>query len=310
MEHLQPSSLGSLDAHLDFARYRAHVLKQIRQFFESRDVLEVLTPPARSEAIVDTHIDLYQVKDLGYFQSSPELSMKELLCQGFPSIYQIAPVARKGEIGKWHKPQFSLLEWYRLGWNEEQLIQELLEFTQVILPGGDVLEITYQDLFENTVNLNPIHSSLSAILEKIMELGLPTPPESDRIFLLDYLLSLYIIPSLKGDLWVVIKNYPLEQRALGTVSIQDPHCSTRFELFYRGVELANGWKEERDVSVLKGIFEQEISKRQLAGKEALPFPKSFLACMETGLPNCAGVALGLDRLLKLGWERMNPELSS
>lgn len=309
---------------LDAAFFRAQTLKKIRLFFEEGGVLEVQTACFRSEAVIDAHIDLfsffeYSATELGllsshqncsdvtqssahppsyFLQSSPELAMKSLLCKGFPSIYQIAPAFRKGEIGTWHATQFTLCEWYQLGWGVDQMMDEVAAVASLVLGKKEMIKYVYGDLFLEYCDINPYTSSEIEILAKIKSFNLPDPISNEKDDLLDYLLSLVITPKLPRETLVFVTHYPASQAVFAELDPTDLCKSLRFELVYSGVELANGWQECTSATEIKRRLCIEQEKQKRLGKKPQPLPTQWITQLDR-LPKCSGVALGLDRLLGL-----------
>lgn len=286
------------------ARFKAEYLRILRDYFYQNQVLEVQTSALRPEAVIDAHIDLFTWplnKGAYFLQSSPELAMKELLSKGYPSIYQIAPAFRRGEEGRWHHPHFTLLEWYRLNWSVEKLMDEVAEVAQLVLGPRPVMYQSYPMLFQNYCTLDVLNSSESEILNTIRNLGLPEPASNDHLDLLDHILSLYIIPKLPSQTLFFMTHYPASQAVLGKIDPQNKDLSLRFELVYEGVELANGWEECTDAGELLRRFNCEIEKQKKIGKQPQPLPLTWLSSIDK-LPPCSGVALGLDRLFGLALE--------
>lgn len=252
---------------------RAQVLRQIREFFFAREVLEVQTAALASTSVTEPNIDSIPVPGYGYLQTSPEYQMKRLLAAGAPSIYQLGPAFRHGEAGRLHNPEFTLLEWYRLGFDEVQLMAEVAQLVDAVLGPGEFHTLTYTELLA----VEP--GSLDADQEDLLLLQR-----------LDELLE-------QGRRRVFITHYPANQAALARLHIQDPNFAARFELVVDGVELANGYHELADAQELRARFERDQAQRQAQGKAPMDIDELLLASLAAGLPNCAGVALGVDRLV-------------
>ncbi len=260
-------------AHLQGLQRRAQVLRQIREFFYTRQVLEVQTAALASTSVTEPNIDSIAVADYGYLQTSPEYQMKRLLAAGAPSIYQLGPAFRHGEAGRLHNPEFTLLEWYRLGFDEVQLMAEVAELVDAVLGVGEFSYLTYAELLA-------------------VEPGSLDSDQEDLLLLqrLDELLE-------QGQRRVFITHYPASQAALAKLHAADSSVAARFELVVDGVELANGYHELTDAAELRQRFERDQALRHNKGKAAMAIDEQLLAAMEAGLPNCAGVALGVDRLV-------------
>ena len=246
------------------------MLARIRAFFESRDVLEVQTATLAQHTVTDLHIHSMAVGAAGYLQSSPEYQLKRLLAAGAPSLYQIGPVFREGEIGRLHNPEFTLLEWYRLAFTDTMLMGEVAELIDATLGPDEYTTLTYTQLIGE---LDRPRDELDlALNEAIEDLG------AGRFF---------------------ITRYPADQAALARLHEDDPTTAARFELVVDGVEVANGYHELTDADEQRRRFAADIEQRRLAGLVEPAIDEKFMAALDAGLPDCAGVALGLDRLLML-----------
>jgi lysyl-tRNA synthetase class 2 len=287
---------------------RAHILAQIRAYFSVRSVLEVDTPALSIAAATDPAIASYttQRRALGptclYLHTSPEFAMKRLLAAGSGDIYQICRVFRDDELGRWHQPEFTMLEWYRIGWDEFALMDEIESLLVAILSVrrrlGPTQRMTYRDAFERTLATTP--DAPAAQLEAALAArGIAVPPDLGHRGLADLALSFGVVPELPRDGLTFIYDYPADQAALARLKPQTPAVAARFEVFLDGIELANGFAELTDASEQRGRFEAECTDRRRAGVAATPIDERFLAALEHGLPECAGVALGLDRLVAI-----------
>jgi lysyl-tRNA synthetase class 2 len=301
------TNLWQPSASIETLQQRAKALADIRFFFNERDVMEVDAPVLSMAAVSDPFIDSMVVNyqhhpdsDIHpyYLQSSPEYAMKRLLAAGSGCIYQMAKVFRNGEVGRKHNPEFTMLEWYRLGFNERDLMGEVSELVSSITGIDTFNGYTYQAVFEKYLGVD-IVSATTAQLGEIMNQHVEVSGEYDRDGWLNLLMSHCIEPQLKGA--VFIYDYPASQAALARVK-QDEQGNTvaaRFELFVNGVELANGYHELTDSSEQQRRFEQDINDRKALDLPQRPYDKRLVKALENGLPDCAGVALGVDRLLML-----------
>ncbi|MBQ0712064.1 MAG: EF-P lysine aminoacylase GenX [Porticoccus sp.] len=295
MAHWQPT------ATLETLRYRAKILAQIRQFFEVRDVLEVDVPVLSETGVTDLHIDCLQTQVGGaiqYLQSSPEYFMKRLLASGSGSIYSLGKAFRDGERGRRHHPEFTMLEWYRTSWDECQLVEEVTLLLRELGLGCDTETLMYGDVFGRVIGLNPHTVPLAQLQQKASSIAGDDFSNESRSTCLDLIFSLSVEPALPNGL-VFIRNYPACQAALARLD-KDPMgniIARRFEAFLNGVELANGYYELIDPVEQKSRFDADLALRQAEGKPAMSVDTRLLAAMDSGLPSCAGVALGVDRLL-------------
>ena len=286
---------------------RAHMLSEVRAFFKNRYVLEVDCPALSPAAPIDLHIDVMTVDtgdSTGFLHTSPEYGMKRLLAKGSGDIYQLSHVFRSGETGPLHNPEFMMIEWYRLGFSFEQMIEETLECIRLFL--GEIPEkrMSYKQLIKHFLNTD-YETALPSELFKIgCEKGLGLPPEAekwDKDTLLQALIGFVIEPQLGQDHLFVLTHFPASQAALSqTRELESGEkVALRFEVYYKGIELANGYHELTDAQEQRRRLEESNQKRIAAGKLKLPIDHLFLEALEKGLPDCCGVAVGFDRLLQL-----------
>ena len=293
----------------DRLRARADLLRRVRGFFDARGVMEVCTPVLSRGAGTDPAIEPLRTRYTGpgyprgldlYLQTSPEFPMKRLLAAGSGPIYQVAQVFRDGEYGPRHNPEFSLLEWYRPGFDHHELMDEMAELLRECLELElPVEKIAYVDLFREHLGWDPLKAPLSVLQASAREHDLSVSGISHRDQWLDLFMSLLIEPRLGADGLLFIYDYPASQASLARLNPDNPAVASRFELYFRGMELANGFHELTNADEQRRRFEQENLQRQRQGQPQLPLDENFLAALEAGLPDCAGVALGLDRLLML-----------
>ena len=291
-------------AKLQMLRQRAVLYQRIREFFVEADVLEVETPILSSSANTDPHLHSLAVSSQSkYLQTSPEFAMKRLLASGTGSIFQICKVFRQGESGKRHNPEFTMLEWYRLGFDHFQLMEEVTHLVSRLIGKRLVESHTYRDVFFKYLGFDPHSVSLSELSRIAKEKTGYCREEGgeDKNVLLDLLMSHSIEPQLGQGCLTFIYNYPASQCALAQV-VEDEfgvRVAERFELYVEGTELANGYHELTDADEQKQRFIEELKKRKQLGLEQLPQDNHLVAALAHGLPECAGVAIGVDRLLML-----------
>ncbi len=292
-------------ASLDTLRLRARLLAQTRVFFHARDVWEVDTPALSQAAAPDPHIHSFAVcaadKIPRYLHTSPEFPMKRLLAAGSGSIYQICKVFREGEAGRRHNPEFTLLEWYRTGFDHHALMNELDLLVRELVGGRLLLQdsqfFSYAEALQRFADLDLEKADVEALQACARRHRLDAPAlGDDRDAWLDLLMSHVVEPALPRDCPVFIYDYPASQAALAQIR---NGVAERFELYINGMELANGFHELADAEEQRQRFEAENRQRQQQGLPVAPIDAHLLAALAQGLPDCAGVALGFDRLLML-----------
>jgi lysyl-tRNA synthetase class 2 len=286
---------------------RAAMLAEIRRFFAGRGVLEVETPALSSAAVSDPTIHSLgaSAPQLGwpelYLHTSPEFAMKRLLAAGIGDIYQICRVFRDGELGRWHQPEFTLLEWYRLDFDDAALMQELAALLRELIPArlsGPTQQLTFAAAFEAALGLGPETPS-QLIATALAARGIDAPAGLSHPALIDLAFGTVVARALDPDALTFITDFPLEQAALARLKPGNPPRAARFEAFCGGLELANGFAELTDAREQHRRFEAELAERRRQGLPCAPLDREFLAALEAGLPPCAGVAVGLDRVVAL-----------
>ena len=287
-------------ASLDALKKRAEIIHQIRQFFFERGVLEVETPLLSHATVTDPYILSLSVSSDAFLQTSPEYAMKRLLAAGAGSIYQICKAFRQDPEGKIHNPEFTILEWYRPGFDHHDLMNEMDELLQVILKTSASERISYAALFEKFLNINPhllSDEELAACVQQKISLA---EPITDRGTCLDLLLTHCIEPHIGQDRPVFLYDFPPIKAALAKIRHEEnPPVASRFEVYFKGMELANGFHELQDAKEQRMRFEKDLAYREKNNILNVPLDERFLAALESGLPDCSGVALGVDRLVML-----------
>jgi len=280
---------------------RARLYQQLRDFFQRRHVLEVETPLLGQAASTDVHLASLSVGHQQFLQTSPEFAMKRLLAAGSGAIYQICKSFRQGESGKRHNPEFTMLEWYRPDFDHFQLMAEVAELLASLLGKRPVRQVSYRSAFSQVLGIDP-HlvgiSDLSALAEQYT--GYQASGD-DRDTLLDLLMSQVIEPTLGRDELTFIYDYPASQCALAKVKTdgEGAEVAERFELYVDGIELANGYHELTDACEQQRRFDADLAERKRRDLPDVPADLQLVAALQSGMPDCAGVALGLDRLLML-----------
>lgn len=296
-------------ASIDNLRARAGIIKSIRDFFAARDVLEVETPVICHTSVTDPFIQSIPVliqshpqqqEQRYYLQTSPEYAMKRLLATGSGSIYQITKAFRQEEIGRLHNPEFTMLEWYRLGFDHHQLMDEMDDLLQTILHVASADRFSYQQLFQHYLHIDPLSATVEALSICATNHGIELASTiDDKDTWLNLLMSHCIEPQLGQHQPVFVYDFPASQAALARLSPADPRVASRFEVYFKGMELANGFHELQAAAEQRKRFENNLKQRESMRLPTLPIDEHFLAALQHGLPDCAGVALGIDRLILL-----------
>jgi lysyl-tRNA synthetase class 2 len=280
-------------------RVRAALLGRVREFFARRGVTEVQTPLLTESGVSDVHIESVATElPAGWLRTSPEYCHKRLLASGFGDLYELGPVFRRGEAGRHHQPEFTLLEWYRLNWSWRALAQEVVELLRTCLgnpslPEWSVEWRSWNDCFRQELGID----ALEAPIERLAELADDAPPGLERDALFDWLFATRIQPRMKPRTLTVVYDYPASQAALARISPRDPRVAERFEVFAGTLELANGYHELSDAAEQRKRFEADNRVRRQHGQREMPPDENLIAALAAGLPDCSGVALGFDRLL-------------
>ncbi|MEW8507272.1 MAG: EF-P lysine aminoacylase EpmA [Candidatus Thiodiazotropha sp.] len=297
-------------AAVETIRARAEMLEGIRRFFRRIGVLEVETPVCSRYAATDPAIESIRTRYRGpgaaqgldlYLHTSPEFPMKRLLAAGSGPIYQICKVFRDGEYGSRHNPEFSLLEWYRPGLDYHQLMQEVAQLVNGLTAQPLPVErFSYAALFEHYLGLNPHLASQARLRQCAITQGVSGADQlaiEDRDGWLDLLMSHLIEPRLGRGGMTFVYDYPASQAALARVREEATPVAERFELYIQGIEIANGFQELTSAEQQRRRFTDENHRRQQTGQSRVPIDETLLAALAAGMPECSGVALGLDRLL-------------
>ncbi|MBS0556500.1 MAG: EF-P lysine aminoacylase GenX [Proteobacteria bacterium] len=288
---------------------RARLYAQIREFFAARGVLEVETPVLSAGANTEPNIASFSTRFSGHADSgvrerwlrtSSEFAQKRLLVAGVGDNYELGRVFRDGEAGRRHNPEFTMLEWYRVGWDHRRLIDETIELVQAALALVDrrasLHKSTYRDLFRDALDIDPFCASGAQLQTALGDVRVDASGLT-RDDWLDLLLTHRIQPRFPRDRISVIFDYPATQCALARVRDDDPPVAERFELYVGTQELANGYHELTDAVEQRARFVRDNARRRARGLPELPVDEKFLAALDAGMPDCAGVALGIERLL-------------
>ena len=301
-------------------RRRAALVARLRNFFAARGVLEVETPILSAAGVSDPQIQSLSTRVLGlpgasYLSTSPEFPMKRLLASGLGDIYQLCKVFRDGEIGRWHNPEFTMLEWYRVGFDDAALMSEVDELVRELLSPERALapaeRLTYAESLRR-------HAGVDARLSTDIELdraaeahGIACEASLDRDAKLDLLMGFVVGPKLGAERPCFICDYPASQASLARLKPGSPRVAARFELYLDGIEIANGFHELADAGEQRRRFLHDLAIRRERGQPEPPIDEHLLSALGAGMPDCAGVALGFDRLvaIALNADRLSDALS-
>jgi lysyl-tRNA synthetase class 2 len=284
------------------------MLFSTREFFAQRGVLEVETPILSAAAVSDPQLESLATRIAGlpgefYLHTSPEYAMKRLLAAGSGDIFQICKVFRDAERGRWHNPEFTMIEWYRLGMDDAGLMDEVEALVgQLLAPQRHLPlaeRLSYGAAFERHAGVDAHRASDAELTAAATAHGIVCDARLDRDAKLDLLMGLIVGPQLGRDRPCFICDYPASQAALARVKPGLPAVAARFELYLDGVELANGFHELQDAAEQRRRFNHDLRVRAERGLLLRPLDERMLAALEVGLPECAGVALGFDRLVAL-----------
>ena len=297
-------------ADIETLRERAAIIRCIREFFYTRDVMEVETPTLSAASVTDVHLATFSTKFVGpghagglplYLQTSPEFAMKRLLAAGSGAIFQLCKAFRNEEAGSHHNPEFTMLEWYRPGFDEFALMDEMDELMQLVLGVEPAERLTYQQAFINALAVDPLTADISTLQQLATEQGFAdiAAHETHRDTLLQLLFCMKVEPTIGQEKPCFIYHFPASQAALAQICQHDERVAGRFELYFKNMELANGFNELTDAKEQAARFKEDNQYREANGLKQVPMDERLIAALENGLPQCAGVALGIDRLIML-----------
>ncbi|WJY15529.1 elongation factor P--(R)-beta-lysine ligase [Pectobacteriaceae bacterium CE90] len=289
---------------------RASIMMDIRRFFADRGVLEVETPAMSQATVTDVHLSPFQTHFVGpgaaegltlYLMTSPEYHMKRLLAAGSGPIFQLCRSFRNEESGRHHNPEFTMLEWYRLHYDMYRLMNEVDDLLQQVLECDNAERLTYQQAFQRHLEIDPLSADKAQLRDVAEKLGVGdvAANENDRDTLLQLLFTVGVETNIGRDKPAFVYHFPATQASLAEISTEDHRVAERFEVYFKGIELANGFRELTDSHEQRQRFEQDNRKRIARGLPVQPIDENLLAALEAGMPECAGVALGVDRLIML-----------
>ncbi|KZY37167.1 EF-P lysine aminoacylase GenX [Alcanivorax sp. HI0083] len=284
-------------ASLEAMKARAELLRTVRAFFDARNVLEVDTPQLAHHGVSDLHIQCIPVAGYGYLQSSPEYHMKRLLAAGSEPIYQICKAFRDGEAGRRHNPEFTMLEWYRPGFSLKDLVDECLALFAKLFCDTPSQTYSFRELFLQVTRLDPLTASDAELVACAQYHG--APPGLSKTAAVDYLMATKVEAALPAEQLSVVTDFPGWAAALAQTHKDEDGAllARRFEIYYRGLELANGYQELTDPDEQRQRFEQDNTLRKKHGLNPMAADPFLLDAMDAGLPACSGVAMGVERLL-------------
>ncbi|HEV7609932.1 MAG TPA: EF-P lysine aminoacylase EpmA [Steroidobacteraceae bacterium] len=295
-------------------RRRAQALRSTREFFNSRQVLEVETPAMVNAPVSDVNLGSVSVNVPGrdaplFLHTSPEYAMKRLLAAGSGDIYQICRVYRGAERGRQHNPEFTMLEWYRLGFTLEDLMREVADLTRELLGAAQlpVEFLSYRDALRRHAGFDPFEADIAELQRAAQALGLSADHArvASRDELLDLIVGAQVGPALGAATLTFLHRYPASQAALARLDADDPRVALRFELYHHGVELANGYHELTNGAEQRLRFAADQKTRASRGLPTFALDAHLLSALDAGVPDCAGVALGFDRVLMLAMGATN-----
>ncbi|MDC8015068.1 EF-P lysine aminoacylase EpmA [Tahibacter soli] len=288
---------------------RADLYALIRRFFFDRNVLEVETPILSQAGNTEPNIESFTTafaghRDAGsperWLRTSPEFALKRLLADGVGDCYELGRVFRNGEAGRRHNPEFTMLEWYRVGWDHRRLADETADLAAAAMACVGIattrVSLTYRELFQQALGLDPLAATADAIAAPLADQRIDAAG-LDRDDWLDLLMTHRIQPQFPHDRILIVRDYPASQCALAKIRRDDPPVAERFELYLGPYELANGYHELTDAAEQRARFVRDNARRRARGQREVAVDENLLAALDRGLPDCAGVAMGIERLL-------------
>ncbi|UDG80056.1 elongation factor P--(R)-beta-lysine ligase [Candidatus Steffania adelgidicola] len=289
---------------------RAKIVHHIRQFFIDRGLLEVETPTLGQTTVTDVHLFPFQTGFIKpgersatplYLMTSPEYHMKRLLAAGSGPIFQLCHSFRNGEIGRYHNPEFTMLEWYRPHYDMYRLMNEVEDLLLPVLNCDSVETLSYKQAFTHYLRIDPLSSDKSELYDAVIKWNLTEAAsiDDDRDTLLQLLFSMVVEPNIGWNKLVFIYHFPASQAALAAISTEDHRVADRFEVYFKGIELANGFRELTDAGEQRARFQKDNIKRAAMNLKQQSIDENLLSALLQGIPECSGVALGVDRLVML-----------
>ncbi|EPE37841.1 hypothetical protein CF66_2103 [Candidatus Photodesmus katoptron] len=297
-------------ATIEQLKKRSTIINNIRAFFSKRSILEVDTPSLSHRTVTDIHLSSFKTSFIGpnytngtpiYLITSPEFHMKRLLAAGSGSIYQICKSFRNNESGSHNSPEFTMLEWYRVDFNHHQLMDEVDELLQLILNSRLAERISYQQAFIDALGICPLEDPIEQLQQAALRFGLHDSSNllTNRDMLLQLLFSFAVEKTFDKQVPIFVYNFPSSQALLARINANDKRVADRFELYFNGIELANGFYELNNPKEQLARFKHDNLLRIDMGLPSNPIDYHLIDAIQSGLPNCSGVALGIDRLVML-----------
>ncbi len=309
MSHAPKNNTWQPSASIETLKQRAAIINSIRHFLEQRGVIEVETPLLCHTSVTDPYIQSIAAtlqQQRYYLQTSPEYAMKRLLAAGSGAIFQLGKAFRLDEVGNRHNPEFTMLEWYRPDFDHHQLMDEMDELLKSVLKTDPAERVSYRELFATYFEIDPHLANIETLqsIAKTHQLDVQANIDDVDTWLM-LLMSHVIEPQIGRKRPIFIYDFPVTQSALARIQKTTPPVASRFEVYFKGMELANGFHELQDANEQRTRFEANLKTRRELNLEPLPLDENFLAALRHGLPNCAGVALGIDRLVMLALAKTN-----
>ncbi len=295
---------------------RAKIMRSIRRFFTDRGVLEVETPVLSEFGVTDVHLSTFSTEFIApqagqsktlWLNTSPEYHMKRLLAAGTGAIFQLCHVFRNEEAGSRHNPEFTMLEWYRPHFDMYRLINEVDDLLQQILDCEPTEIMSYQFAFQEFVGVDPLSVERPILVELARKYNFMCDLDEDRDTLLQFLFSTVVEPKIGRERPIAVYHFPATQAALAQISSEDHRVAERFEFYYKGLELANGFHELTDHREQLRRFEQDNVQRAKLGLPQREIDRRLLGALQAGVPNTSGVALGVDRLMMIALDKKRIE---
>ncbi|MFI3256261.1 MAG: elongation factor P--(R)-beta-lysine ligase [Psittacicella sp.] len=297
---------------IELLKSRNKFIKEVRNFFDKRDILEVDTPILSSYGVTDVNLNTFSTfynspynskyKTL-YMITSPEYHMKRILAKYNIPIYQVTKVFRNEEEGVKHNPEFTMLEWYRPGFDMFDLISEIEDLMKDTIKISKVELMSYTEVFEKYFNIDPISCDINILKEEALKYNYSSLNPQDRDSLLEFLFSIHIEPKVGNIHPIAVYNFPATQASLARVDPNNSLLANRFEIYYKGVELANGFNELTNYKAQLERFKKDNIKRSELNLPEIEIDINLIEALKSGMKQVSGVAIGLDRLIMIALDK-------